>query len=491
MSDWRFHLLTVPDGEWVDRDLQLQKAKVSDALSAPQGISGELPLGYRMLKTPTGKPGLSEWGSAIVAEQEGRDPIFAIVDGLNTEGDWLKVQAGGFTSYPMGMPWVDSEYSSTRVDALDVVRLIWARIQSKANGDLGVVVDATKSGIYLGKPEGAVLTKAKEVMASKKARMDALADQAVAEAEALQYFADSTFQAAGMAAGGLLIKQASAPSGDKRSKKNLWFKGNSEGITALHKWDGRQWVEVSTAQFDAAIEFYFEWEDRKPILAVAKANARATKEAYNEAKSRVSDLSEQEAAPYTLNWWETTDLGSVLTDLATQTPFDYREETVWDGDDALSHRLILGYPDIGVKREDLRLEIGVNVTAPPPLDEADFASEVVVLGAGEGRATVRATATNNTGRLRRVAVVERKELSKTSQATAQARIELAARTSDWTFEDLELLDHPMCPYGSFDAGDWLYLTGDAGWAQIDQWVRVMSIDIDCPTGRMSLKVSSN
>ncbi|RKS16754.1 hypothetical protein DFO58_3311 [Arthrobacter sp. AG1021] len=491
MSDWRFHLLTLPDRQWVDRDLQLQGAKVTVGLSRPDSISGRLPLGYRMINAPSGQRALTEWGSAIVAEQEGRDPVFAIVDGLTTDGDWLNVAAGGFTSYPTGMPWVDKEFSSTRVDPLDVVRLIWTNLQNKPAGDLQVVVDAVKSGQFLGKPEGAQLTAAKRHQAYMQEQLDYTKEQAEEDAKLVDQYATKALAAAGLPAGGLLIRSTSEPTGDKRSKRNLWFKGNAEGLLSASTWNGKKWVELSTAKFNAASDWFFEWLDQKEVLKDSKAMHTKTKEEFNTAKSKVSELSEQKAEPYTLSWWDTPDVGSIITDLATQTPFDYREETTWDGDDALSHRLRIGYPEFGVRREHLRLEIGVNVTAPPPLVEGDYASEVMVLGAGEGRSMVRSTAVRDAGRLRRALVLERKEFTKTTQTGREARNELEARTSDWTFDSLSLVDHDMCPYGSFDAGDWLYLTGDAGWVQLDQWVRVREIEIDCPTGQIILKVSSS
>jgi len=490
LSDWRFHLMTLPDGEWVDRDLPLQEAKVIEALSAPASISGRLPLGYRMINTPSGKRALVEWGAAIIAEQDGRNPVFGIVDGLSSDGDWLKVESGGFSSYPAGMPWMSESYSSTHVDALDVVRLIWSKLQGKAGGDLGVVVDSTQSGYILGKPEGGELTAAKSVLATKKITMNKAKDQVEADAYAVKYFADSVFTAAGLQPGGSIIRQMSAPSGDKRSKRNIWLKGDSTGLSEGYTWDGKKWVELSAARFNEVSEFYGSWVEQKPRLAAAKSDLSMAKESYNDAKSRVSELSDQEADPFTLTWWEDHDLGQIISDLATQAPFDYREQTEWDGDDRLSLKLRIGSPEIGTHRENLRLEIGVNVTAPPPLAESEYVSEVLVIGAGEGRSTVKATATGNPGRLRRVAVIERKDFTKEPQATVQARKELEARNAEWTFDSLSLVDHDMCPYGSFEAGDWIYMSGDAGWMYIDQWVRVLEIEVDCTTGQLNLKVSS-
>lgn len=491
MSDWRFHLLTLPDGEWIDRDLPLQEASITEALSAPASISGKLPLGYRMINDSSGKRALVEWGSAIVAEQDGRNPVFGIVDDLTTEGDWLMVGAGGFTSYPTGMPWIGAPFSSTGIDSLDVVRMIWSDLQAKKNGNLGVVVDTVKSGYILGKPEGHELTVAKERMAFQKKVMDKHNQEVLNIAETVKLWNDGVFAAMGRPTGGTIIRQSTEPKGDKRSKRNVWFEGpsNTELVDG-QVWNGKKWVSVAYSKFLEAAQYYWNWLDQKAALTVAKSNLSMAKEKYNDAKSKVSDLSEQEAAPYQLNWWETQDLGSVISDLAEQTPFEYRESTEWDGDDNLSHRLRIGSPSIGINREDLRLEIGVNVTAPPPLTESDYASDVLVIGAGEGRSQIYSMANGNPGRLRRVAVVERKDFTRKVQVERAARSEIEARNAEWTFESLSLVDHPMCPYGSFEVGDKLYITGDAGWAQLAQWVRVIEITVDCTTGQLDLKVDS-
>lgn len=491
MSNWRFHLMTLPDRVWVDRDLPLQDAKVITPLSGPASISGQLPLGYRGIETPDRKRALVEWGSAIVAEQEGRDPVFGIVDELSTDGDWLNVGAGGFTSYPQGMPWTGPQLSSTKIDPLDVVRAIWERLQSYEGGNLGVVVGDGRSLKYLGKAEGKELTAAKRFQAYMQEQLDYTKEQAEGDAQLVEQYATKALAAAGLPKGGLLIRQHSAPSGDKRSKRNLWFKGNADGLLGGYTWNGKKWVELSTAKFNAASDWFFEWLDQKEILKDSKAMYSKTKTEFNDAKSKVSDLSDQKAEPYQLNWWETHDLGSVISDLARETPFEFREETKWVGDDALSHRIVLGVPEFGVRREDLRLEIGVNVTAPPPLVESDYASHVLVLGAGEGRSMLNTLASKDRGRLRRTVVVERKDLTRKDRVNATARTEVDARDAEWSFESLSLVDHPMCPYGSFDVGDYLYLTGDAGWTQLDQLVRVTEIAVDCVTGNMDLKVVSS
>lgn len=359
---WRFRLQDVPSGVWRDHDLQLLDGKVSQAVNAPADISGSLPLG-----DPSGGF-VKKWGSLLVAEQEGRDPVCAIVDHVEVEGDRLVISAGGFSMYPTGIPWLAKDFAGISVDPLDMVRKIWAEVQAYPDGDLGVVVDPLKSPVRIG---------TKEV--------------------------ENNFTTAG---------------GD----------------------------DVSFV-----------------------------------------------SGPFRLAWWSTEDLGKVFNDLAVSTPFEYAERSAWESPDSevLVHRLELGYPSIGARKSDLRFEVGVNVTASPKVSTTDYASEIMLLGAGDGSARIKSDRlTSSTGRLRRVHVATDKSLKSKSAATAAARPLLASFSPAQTIDSLEVIDHPSAPFGSFAPGDVIFVQGDAGWADLALWVRIHEVAIDCVTGSMSLKVGA-
>lgn len=347
MAGWRFHVKAIPSGVWLDRDLTLQDADVTEAINGAASIRGRLPVG-----NATGKQ-LREWGALLVAEQDGKDPVAAIVDRLNAEQGWLIVEAGGFSMYPNGLPWTGPDFIGVQVDPLDMVRKVWAEVQRHPDGDLGVVVDSTTSPVRVG-------------------------------------------------------------------------------------------------------------------TAATKTNADG---------------------PFRLAWWETDDLGKVLADLATDTPFQYRERSAWSGDE-ITHRLQLGYPSISGRKEHLRFEVGVNVTAAPPLADGEYASEVLVLGAGEGRKKVTSGAvkTTATGRLRRVRTITDSALTNKAAAQAAARPLLNRLGATDAVEQLTVRDHPAAPAGSFGPGDEIYVQGNAGWAQLDQWVRITELTTACTTGVMTLKV---
>lgn len=196
------------------------------------------------------------------------------------------------------------------------------------------------------------------------------------------------------------------------------------------------------------------------------------------------------AGPYTLTWWGTHDLGREAADLASSTPFDWREEHTWSGE-ALTHRMRLGYPRLGTRRQDLRLVVGENVSVEPSVDRADYASEVIVLGSGEGRQMRRGVAgPHRSDRLRRPVTVVDKSLTSHGRCSAEAAAELSWRTGGEDVTSLTLIDHPSAPIGSWSPGDELFVQGSGqGWAgALQGWVRVVGDVVDVDAGTATLSV---
>jgi hypothetical protein len=184
--------------------------------------------------------------------------------------------------------------------------------------------------------------------------------------------------------------------------------------------------------------------------------------------------------PFELMWWATHDLGRVIDDLAAETPFDYRIDSAWSGE-ALRHRLRLGYPTLGGRRTDLRMALGENVIGVPPMggNDADYATEVLGLGAGEGATMKRAVLPRSgaTG-LRRVHVHTDKTARSESQLASRIRARMPGLDGAPQVHRVAVTDHPHARIGSFDVGDEVYLTGSSGWATFDRWVRIVELTIN-------------
>ena len=184
-----------------------------------------------------------------------------------------------------------------------------------------------------------------------------------------------------------------------------------------------------------------------------------------------------EAGPFRLNPVDTQDLAKTVEDLAANTPFDYVEETRWVGE-SIRHRMRLGYPALGVSRPDFVLDTRVNLTVLPTLgfDENEYASEVLMVGAGEGRDAVTAHVPTKPSRLRRVAIVTDKSLRSKASATRAAREALASRTTEGEVSNLVVVDTPAAPLDALHPGDTVRVTGPlATGAFLDHSVRVVEM----------------
>lgn len=182
--------------------------------------------------------------------------------------------------------------------------------------------------------------------------------------------------------------------------------------------------------------------------------------------------------PFLLSWYQTSNLLEVFNNLAEVTPFDYAERHRWYGD-RIVHHLSLAHPQMGRRREDLRFVLGENLTIPPKIYQSgkSYASEVMLLGAGEGSAKVRAISSQpKRARLRRVAIVNDPSIPHVDLAKSMTDNELKYRTGLPNVSDMIVSDHPNAPLGTFEIGDSIFVQASNTWfAEADMWVRIVSI----------------
>lgn len=195
-----------------------------------------------------------------------------------------------------------------------------------------------------------------------------------------------------------------------------------------------------------------------------------------------------EAGPYKLNWYSNHDLQGDFDDLANETPFDYRTHHYWDGD-IIRHRVEIGYPKLGRRRNDLRFVYGVNIFDAPDVDRSGdiYASGTMVLGAGEGASMINAIIEppGGTGRLRRIAVVIDDTIKSKKKAISRAESENQWRANQDDVTSFVAIDHKSAPYGAAQVGDEIRLEGKTDWVDIDSWVRVLSISAQPARGNLA------
>lgn len=506
---WRF-LATRLNGDGtetvLDYDIPLSGAAITEDLSGPGGITGKITPEIARLTINGGRPLFEPWSTAIYAETNGVIRAGAILAEMNESGADLELDCVGFSGYATGQPYTGAR-SMIATDPMDEARHIWEHLQAAPGGNLGLVLDDTISPVRLGIPENPKLTsartgehKARTAYEADKATRIKL-DAAVKDGETDVLNAEkSIFGAAGVtwAEDSRIIEQSSAPTGTGADVNNIWIDKDDGKV---YKYSGGKWVVLSTATATAVKSRQAIWEKTKLTLVELKKDRDAaktveakSKDVWDKAKQALQDQAGGEAQPYVLGYWETHDLGQSFDDLAAETPFDYRVVHSWAGDQII-HRMVLGYPQLGARRANLRFMTGENIMAAQAVEYsgAEYASEVLVLGAGEGRAMVRAMSTaGTTGRLRRVAVVSNKAIGGSAAARKLADQEVKLRSGAADFgDDIVVRDHPNAPLGSYAPGDEILIQSDgSGWTgQLAIWCRVLTITIDTAQDTATLTVA--
>lgn len=193
-----------------------------------------------------------------------------------------------------------------------------------------------------------------------------------------------------------------------------------------------------------------------------------------------TDTTSGKVTPYELHWVDTPDIGQEIDDLTSQTPFDWVERHAWTDahKTAISHTIEIGYPRIGRKRSDLRFMEGENIIAEidPALPGDGYSNAVFAVGAGEGKKALRSTSAVPDGRLRRVAILDAKDVASQSRLDSMARRKLAASQALFTIDSITIRNHPNAPFGSFQCGDDIVVRAHRPWVgSINLWCRITSI----------------
>ena len=178
--------------------------------------------------------------------------------------------------------------------------------------------------------------------------------------------------------------------------------------------------------------------------------------------------------PYHLAWWDAPDMGQEADMLARETPFDVREEHTWGPGGQPASRLRIGYPRLGRHRADLRFAEGENIVEAVTVsrDGDEYATEVLWLGRGEGRAKVRGSAVStDKDTMRRVAVVNDDTTASTRRADA-----LAARALAHFSQLDDIAEITVAGQVPVQPGDDILVQARSGWlGPVRRWCRVLAI----------------
>lgn len=205
------------------------------------------------------------------------------------------------------------------------------------------------------------------------------------------------------------------------------------------------------------------------------------------AAKRMLEENENSPGPYKVNYWSTHDIGKQLADLTQMgRGFDYRTEFSWNGEDI--RKFVRLGRRIGRRRENDRYVVGENIFQNPDINYRgeDYASEVIVLGAGEGRNMKRGSASRRTNRMGRTIVVVDDSLDSNRKCDAKAVREMRRRMGEAHIDQFTVLTHEL----TADEGDEILFQNTGGWAGAEEvWVRIMAITTSPESPESLLKVA--
>lgn len=217
-------------------------------------------------------------------------------------------------------------------------------------------------------------------------------------------------------------------------------------------------------------------------IGVEFAGAEASRDMFIGDDNITPTTTPTKVTPYVLAYYQTHDLAKEFDLLAELAPFEYTMTHEWNTDKtAIRHILHYGYPRLGARRTDLRFVVGENVVEQPKFDIGgdSYASDVIVLGAGEGSKMMRAEDNAaNPGRLGRDAVIIDKSITTPAEAKKRAAAErkMLSGTADVTEIHVRQSDHARL--GSYSVGDDILIETAPGWSDIrEMWVKILGIQI--------------
>lgn len=197
------------------------------------------------------------------------------------------------------------------------------------------------------------------------------------------------------------------------------------------------------------------------------------------------------AEPYRTDWWEAPVLGEVVSAMTRiEGGPEWTETTAWSNGQPAG-RIRLGWPRLGTRRFDLSFTSGINVASSVPVsyDADEYAQVVIALGAGEGRSRRRATDGIRNGRLRLEHVLEVPAEKGTDRLAARARTERTSRQVLGEVTELQVIDHPAAPVGSWQVGDDVRVSLHDQWTDFDGWCRITGWSIRPPRGTQAEQIT--
>jgi hypothetical protein len=423
----RMHVQNLITGQWLHRDVQgVSSPSITWALNTPDSFTCTLAPPRPDMLTAAGEPLLAEWRDACYLEENDEIKFGGILTSSSFNGPQWGLTFTGFMGYPAGMPYEGPDYVKTRIDALDVVRDLWAWLQGQPNANIHMDLDATDSGTLLGAnvPAGASST---------------LLGNSRAGSTVIKVHDANPFNPkmkVSISGGAAHIVKSTSP-----ANKTITL----TTATANPHQDGDTIAQVMTPT---------------PIAIYWYNSTDIGQEIGNIQTEAVFDMWE------THNWTNPAKAG-------------VRHRLHFGVPRAGKRQATLRFAE----------GENVVEAVQGSRDGAGYANDVVGLGSGQGKSQIRAKVAQVDGRLRRVLVYTDGTITTKARMQSRAQRILASRIAIDTPTTVVVKNHPNAPFGSFVPGDDIYVIWATGWRNTGVWGRITSMSQDPTTDLMSLTLA--
>lgn len=491
----RVMLFNGPDWEPIDWEAPATAGRITQRLSHSLMLQVQLPVEYNR-EQYAGSKRFLEYGSHLVIETEG-GTLHAGVPTSAPVGDHLEVTAHGYSVFSKDQPWPDAKPGRwTTEDALVVWRQVWAKIFGLSRVPHIEITGDTAIGTTIGRsahPRWLELTRqigqAQAYVGKRDNRVDYWEQQLTARTREL-------YRAAGR-------KQI----GEVTTKNDRPDESDAATLKAVIQLDDNRAVAVFFWNWSSLGEGTWWRYDDQPILAAADYWVRthgslsSAKDRYPTYVTRLEEWTKERdekypdgaPEPFEINRWADRDLSSVLADIRELGGFEWYDTARWDGDQIVPQIHVANL--VGSRRDDLHLELGVNILGAPDLVTGDLATHITAMGNGEGASTLMADRILDHPRLlRKHMTVEDKDLRTLKQVDALADQALAdaRRALRPQIQGLKVTDHPLAPLSEIRLGDTLPVVGTLrDGSDLDAWVRVVEITHDLAGNTIEVKVEND
>jgi hypothetical protein len=482
---WKFMAQRATTKQWLHRDIPfLERESLENQLSAVGPLTTSInPIVGRQIAAD-GRPLFEELGTLLYAVADGEIRWGGIVQSSAWDGTKWAIDASTFASYPHRIPF-QGEYRGVQVDPADIMRAIWAHVQSYPDGDLGVVVTGS-TGLKVGTDSDDKATATSKAYDARNAEYKATQTELARLKKIVATTRATTLKSgtdARTAASKVLSEKKRVLTVQNRNltakKKDLTAANTAltaanEAVVRANQLIANAKNDIARAQsaYDTAKAAVTQTgtvikQQQAAVDAQSKVvdAAQAVKDKAQDVKQAAADQASADGGAYKILWWDTPNCGQEIDDLASETPFDWTERHYFDAAGEVHHEIQVHYPRAGRFRSDLRFATGENITeiVQAQSDGDTFANEVFGVGAGEGSGALRRSTAVRNGRLRTVAVVSAKNISRKDSLDARIRKELTARLNTLTFPKITVKHTRQTPIGSWDLGDDILVQADIPW----------------------------